>query len=57
MRQLLQPITAYVYCIRQAPPAGASTPPAVGERQWTGRLPGASGRLRNGTRPWTPPIP
>jgi len=41
MRQLLQPIIAFVYCSRQAPPAGASRPPAVGERWWTTLSPGA----------------
>jgi len=30
MRQLLQPITTFVYCNRQAPPAGASRPLAAG---------------------------
>ena len=32
MRQLLQPIAAFVYCNLQAPPAGATRPPAAGER-------------------------
>ena len=32
MRQLLQPITAFVYCNRQAPRAGPTRPPAAGER-------------------------
>jgi len=31
MRQLLQPVTAFVYCNHQAPPAGATRPPAAGE--------------------------
>jgi len=31
MRQLLQPITAFAYCNRQAPLAGASRPPAAGD--------------------------
>jgi len=35
MRQLLQPIAAFVYCNRQAPPARATPtrPPAAGERR------------------------
>ena len=32
MRHLLQPITKFVYCNRKAPPAGATRPPAAGER-------------------------
>ena len=32
MSQLLQPIAAFVYCNRQARPAGATRPPATGER-------------------------
>ena len=32
MRQLLQSIAAFVNCNRQAPPAGATRPPAPGER-------------------------
>jgi len=33
MRQLLQPVAAFfVYCNRQAPPAGTTRPPAAGER-------------------------
>ena len=32
MRHLLQPIAAFVYCNRQAPPAGATRPAAAGER-------------------------
>ena len=32
MRQLLKPIAAFVYCNSQAPPAGATRPPAAGER-------------------------
>ena len=32
MRQLLQPIAAFVYCNRQVPPAGATRRPAAGER-------------------------
>ena len=32
MRQLLQPIAAFVYCNRQALPAGTTRPPAAGER-------------------------
>jgi len=32
MRQLFQPIAAFVYYNRQAPPAGATRPPAAGER-------------------------
>ena len=32
MRQLLQPITAFVYCNRQAPSASATRPSATGER-------------------------
>jgi len=32
MRQSLQPIAAFVYCNRHAPPAGATRPPAAGER-------------------------
>ena len=31
MRQLLQPITAFAYCNRQALLAGASRPPAAGD--------------------------
>jgi len=44
---MLQPITPFVWCNRLAPPAGASWPPAAGERRWTARLPGASRRLHN----------
>ena len=32
MKQLLQTIAAFVYCNRQGPPAGATRPPAAGER-------------------------
>jgi len=32
LRQLLQPIAAFVYCNRQVPHAGATRPPAAGER-------------------------
>jgi len=32
MRQLLQPIAAFVYCNHQALPAGATRPPTAGER-------------------------
>ena len=32
MRQLLQPIAAFVYCNRQARPAGVTRPPAAGEK-------------------------
>jgi len=53
MRQLLQPIAAFIYCNRQVPPAGAIRPPAAGERR---KFLGASRHLRNWTRPWTPPI-
>ena len=28
----MQPIAAFVYCNRQVPPAGATRPPAAGER-------------------------
>jgi len=40
MRQLLQPIAAFVYCNRQAPQAS----------------PGRRRQARDWTRPWTPPI-
>ena len=32
MRQLLQPIAEFVYCNRQMPHAGATRPPAAGDR-------------------------
>jgi len=32
MRQLLQPVAAFVYCNHQVPPAGATRPPTAGER-------------------------
>jgi len=46
MKQILQPITAFVYCNPQAPPA-------AGERR---KFQGASRHLRNCMRPWTPHI-
>jgi len=32
MSQLLQQIAAFVYCNRKVPPAGATRPPAAGEK-------------------------
>jgi len=53
MRQLLQPIAAFVYCNRHRQVLAASKLPAAGNRR---KFPGASRCLRNWMRPWTPPI-
>jgi len=38
MRQLLQPIAAFVYCNRQAPSAGATRPPAAANERLNASL-------------------